>query len=472
MIKSHQKTLNRIHVALDLIAVVLSYVLAYEFRFHWLSFIEYFKEAEGSYLSFSVYMNYLWVILPGYLVIFLTNGVYRSQRSSSRFLQILQIVKINLMGLIYILAVLFIVKEIDISRWFLVMFFVINVCIDLAYRFVLRRTLRKIRKEGYNVKHVLLIGYSRTTEGLIDRMKANPHWGYNIKGILDDSMEIGTRYRGVPVLGTLDSLEEYLAQNVLDEINITMRMEDYSGLAKIVSLCEKSGVHTKFLPDYQDIIPTIPYMEDLEGLPVVHIRKVPLANDLNRILKRVMDLVLGVIALLIAALPMLIVAVIIKCTSKGPVIYKQKRVGLHNEEFMMYKFRSMRVQDETKEKTAWTTFEDPRVTPIGKFIRKTSIDELPQLFNVLKGEMSLVGPRPERPFYVEKFKEEIPRYMVKHQVRPGMTGWAQVNGYRGDTSIRKRIDHDLYYIENWTVGFDLLILFLTVFKGFINKNAY
>jgi exopolysaccharide biosynthesis polyprenyl glycosylphosphotransferase len=169
---------------------------------------------------------------------------------------------------------------------------------------------------------------------------------------------------------------------------------------------------------------------------------------------------------------MLIVAIIIKCTSKGPIFYAQKRVGFRNKEFMMYKFRSMEVQDEDKEKTEWTTFKDPRVTPIGKFIRKTSIDELPQLWNVLKGDMSLVGPRPERPFYVEKFKEEIPRYMVKHQVRPGMTGWAQVNGYRGDTSIRKRIDYDLYYIENWTPGFDLLIMFLTVFKGFINKNAY
>lgn len=472
MIKSHQKTLNRIHVALDLMMVVVSYVLAYQLRFHWLSFIDYFKEAEGSYLAFSVYASYLWVILPGYLVIFLTNGVYRSQRSSGRFLQILQIVKINTMGLVYILAVLFLVKEINISRWFLVMFFVINIVLDVFYRFCLRRTLRKIRREGYNMKHVLLVGYSRTAEGLIDRMKGNPQWGYHIRGILDDAMEAGTKYRGVPVLGGLESLEQYLAENVLDEINITMRMDDYARLAGIVAQCEKSGVHTKFLPDYQDIIPTIPYMEDLEGLPVVHIRKVPLAKDLNRVIKRAMDLVLGALALVIAAVPMFVVAIIIKATSRGPVIYKQKRVGLHNEEFMMYKFRSMEVQEEQKEKTAWTTFQDPRVTPIGKFIRKTSMDELPQLFNVLKGEMSLVGPRPERPFYVEKFKEEIPRYMVKHQVKPGMTGWAQVNGYRGDTSIRKRIDYDLYYIENWTVGFDILILFLTVFKGFINKNAY
>lgn len=169
---------------------------------------------------------------------------------------------------------------------------------------------------------------------------------------------------------------------------------------------------------------------------------------------------------------MLAAAVLIKLTSPGPVIYSQERVGLHNRPFKMYKFRSMEVQSPNQEKGQWTTAHDPRVTPVGRVIRKTSIDELPQLFNVLVGSMSLVGPRPERPFFVERFKEEIPRYMIKHQVRPGMTGWAQINGYRGDTSIEKRIEHDLYYIENWTVGLDFKILFLTVFKGFINKNAY
>jgi len=169
---------------------------------------------------------------------------------------------------------------------------------------------------------------------------------------------------------------------------------------------------------------------------------------------------------------MLIIAALIKTTSKGPLIYKQDRVGLHNKPFKMYKFRSMVVQDEKKERGGWTTQNDPRVTTVGRFIRRTSIDELPQLFNVLKGDMSLVGPRPERPQFVEKFSQEIPRYRVKHQVRPGLTGWAQVNGYRGDTSIRKRIDYDLYYIENWTFGFDIRIIFLTIFKGFVNKNAY
>ena len=169
---------------------------------------------------------------------------------------------------------------------------------------------------------------------------------------------------------------------------------------------------------------------------------------------------------------LLIVAILIRATSKGPIIFSQERIGQHNHAFKMYKFRTMYVQDTTEEKKGWTTKNDPRVTKVGRILRKTSIDELPQLFNILIGDMSLVGPRPERPQYVEKFKEEIPRYMIKHQVRPGLTGWAQINGYRGDTSIRKRIEYDIYYIENWSMSFDFKIMFLTIFKGFINENAY
>ena len=243
-------------------------------------------------------------------------------------------------------------------------------------------------------------------------------------------------------------------------------------LERIVGMCEKSGVHTKFIPDYNSVIPSKPYTEDLNGLPVINIRHVPLTNTLNSMAKRVVDIFGSLFALVLFSPVFLVVAILVKCTSPGPVIFKQERVGLHNKPFHMYKFRTMEVQKPSKEQSKWTTKDDPRVTKVGKVLRRTSIDELPQFFNVLMGDMSMVGPRPERPFFVEKFKEEIPRYMIKHQVRPGITGWAQINGYRGDTSIRRRIDCDLYYIENWTMGLDFKILFLTIFKGFINKNAY
>jgi Undecaprenyl-phosphate glucose phosphotransferase len=334
------------------------------------------------------------------------------------------------------------------------------------------QTLMIVRKRGYNLKHVILVGYSRASEAYIDRIFANPQWGYYIHGILDNNMEIGTRYKKVPVIGRLEQLEEYLVKMSLDEIAITLNIKEYDMLEKVVTICEKSGVHTKFIPDYYNFFPTRPYTEDLYGLPVINIRNVPLSNTFNWIIKRLVDIIGSIVGLVICAIPMLIVAILIKLTSKGPVIFSQVRVGKNNKTFKMYKFRSMVLQTDEEEEKAWTTKHDPRVTGIGRFIRRTSIDELPQLFNILKGDMSLVGPRPERPQFVERFKEEIPRYMIKHQVPPGLTGWAQINGYRGNTSITKRIEHDLYYIENWTLGFDFKIMFLTIFKGFINKNAY
>jgi Undecaprenyl-phosphate glucose phosphotransferase len=318
----------------------------------------------------------------------------------------------------------------------------------------------------------LLVGYSRAAEGFIDRVKQNPEWGYWIHGILDDNLVLDTDYKGVKVTGAVLDLEDIINENDYDEIVITLSLDEYEKFEDIVNICEKSGVHTKFVPDYNNMVSTVPYIEDLYGLPVINIRNVPLTNTSNLFIKRAMDIIIGSISLIISLIPMLIIGIIIKCTSKGPALFSQIRVGKHGKEFKMFKFRSMYLEDPEKEKEEWTTRGDKRVTPIGRFIRKTSLDELPQLFNVLGGSMSLVGPRPERPQFVEKFKEEVPRYMIKHQVRPGMTGWAQINGLRGDTSIRKRIEYDLYYIENWSVGLDIKILFLTIFKGFINKNAY
>lgn len=208
------------------------------------------------------------------------------------------------------------------------------------------------------------------------------------------------------------------------------------------------------------------------GLPVINIRYVPLTNTINWVAKRTVDIIGSTLGIILSSPIMIAAAIAVKCSGDGPVIFKQERVGLHNKTFKMYKFRTMEMQKPSAEQKGWTVKDDPRVTKAGKILRKTSLDELPQLFNILMGEMSLVGPRPERPQFVDKFKEEIPRYMVKHQVRPGLTGWAQVNGYRGDTSIRKRIEYDLYYIENWSMAFDIRIMFLTIFKGFINKNAY
>ena len=328
------------------------------------------------------------------------------------------------------------------------------------------------RKKGRNIKHTVFIGFSTSAAAYIDRIKSNPQWGLKVHGIFDDLVSDNFEYRGIKKIGTLSDLAAYLEKTSLDEVAITLNLNEYHKLEQIVAICEKSGVHTKFVPDYYNFISTNPYTEDLDGLPVINIRNVPLTNTMNKLIKRLIDIIGSIIALILFSPIMLIVAILVKKSSPGPIIYSQERIGLGNKPFKMYKFRSMGVQDPKKEAKEWTTKNDVRVTPVGRVIRKTSLDELPQFWNVLKGDMSLIGPRPERPLFVEKFKEEIPRYMIKHQVRPGITGWAQVNGFRGDTSIRSRIEHDLYYIENWSLGLDIKILFLTFFKGFVNKNAY
>lgn len=469
MIKDNQRYFNRLHVVIDAVVICIAYVLAWIYKFLIL------KDQRG--LTLAQYCVALIGIIPLYLMLYLACNLYTSKRVQGRRLEGGNIVKANTIGILIVMAAFFPLRDVIepikyYSRWMLAYFYVINIVLEIIARNLIRWCLRKIRRKGFNLRHLIFVGYSGAAEAFIDRILANPQWGYKISGILDDNKEPGYTYKGIAVLGSTDELEKILENNRLDEIALTLALREYYKLKRIVAICEKSGVHTKFVPDYNDIIPTRPYTEDLLGLPVVNIRHVPLTNSFNMICKRAMDIVGAIVAIIIFSPVMLVTAVLVKTTSKGPLIYKQERVGLHNQTFQMYKFRSMEVQSAKSEKRAWTVRDDPRVTKVGRVIRKTSIDELPQLFNILKGDMSLVGPRPERPQYVEKFREEIPRYMIKHQVRPGMTGWAQVNGYRGDTSIRKRIEHDLYYIENWTIGLDIKILFLTVFKGFINKNAY
>ena len=472
MIKDNQKKFNGFHVVLDGLVIILAYVIAWLLLLlgNWI-FSPYKQVLPPQY-----YFAALLLILPTYLLLYGIFQLYAPKRVQERRYEFTNILKANVLGLLLFTLSLFLVKKnpyfSEFSTRLVFYFFAANVILETAERNLIRMALHSMRTKGYNQKHILLIGYSRAAEGFIERVRMNPEWGYQIKGILDNKKEWGYEFKGIHVIGKVSDLDEILALNSLDEIAITLSISEYADLERIVASCEKSGVHTKFIPDYNNMIPTRPYIEDLQGLPVVNIRRVPLTDPVNAMLKRAVDIFGAAFALLVFSPIMLLTVILIKLTAPGPLIYKQERVGLHNRSFHMYKFRSMVVQAPSEEKMKWTTKHDSRVTPVGRFIRKTSIDEMPQFLNVLRGDMSLVGPRPERPLFVDKFKEEIPRYMIKHQVRPGITGWAQVNGLRGDTSITKRIEHDLYYIENWTLGFDIKILFLTMFKGFINKNAY
>ncbi len=472
MIKNNQQMLNRLHVFLDVLVITISYA------FSWVCLVvgnRLFSPDRGL-LAPEYYFMALIGIIPLYLTLYACFRLYEPKRRQMRRIEFANIFKANLLGMMILTMIFFLFRQNPYFQVFssrmILYFFAINTTASTVERTAIRVLLRAMRAKGYNQKHILLVGFSRTAEGFIDRVAGNPEWGCHIWGILDDNLEEGYTYRKIPVIGSIDKLESILDLNTLDEIAITLAIEEYAKLEHIVAICEKSGVHTMFLPDYNNLIPTRPYTEDLQGLPLINIRYVPLNSFFNRAVKRLVDIVGSLAGIVLFSPVMLVTAVMIKITSPGPLIFSQERVGLHNRTFRMYKFRSMEVQKPDDEQDKWTTPHDPRVTPFGKLIRRLSIDETPQFFNVLKGDMSLVGPRPERPFFVERFKEEIPRYMIKHQVRPGMTGWAQVNGFRGDTSITKRIEHDLYYIENWTLGLDFKIMFMTIFRGFINKNAY
>ncbi|MBQ6550551.1 MAG: undecaprenyl-phosphate glucose phosphotransferase [Lachnospiraceae bacterium] len=475
MIRDNQHKVNILRVILDLITIVAAYFLTMLLFFH----VFPPDSSLGGVFSAEVpreeYVMAILYIAPLHLIIYWIHRLYRYMRVTGRRHEAFVIFRANLIAVLIIVMVFYLfVKSyaVHFSRVFLAEFGVINTLAVILMRNLMRLVVISFRKKGYNRRTVLLVGQSKGAAGFLERVRSNPQWGYVIYGILDDELPAGSEYEGIPVLGPVTKLAEILSKNEVDEVMVTLKLSEYDFLPEVVSVSEKAGMQTKFVPDYGNLMSAHPYTEDLVGLPVVYIRNVPLEEPFNSFLKRTVDIIGSLFALIVFSPVMLVTAICVKLSSPGPVIFRQERVGLHNKNFVMYKFRSMGVQKKEAEAKEWTTKNDPRVTGIGKLIRKTSIDELPQFYNVLKGDMSMVGPRPERPQFVEQFKEEIPRYMIKHQVRPGMTGWAQVNGLRGDTSIEARIDYDIYYIENWTLSLDFKILFLTFFKGFMNKNAY
>lgn len=464
MIKENQKYLNRLQILLDLSLVVVAMAVSYWGRF---VLLDGSRSLSGEQMQRVVFWT---VVLYG--VLYSRMGLYQPKRRESLLKECREILQANSLGLVCLMVAFFFFKLVDFSRGQLIIFFVTNVVLMILERSCVRLVLRRFRSQGFNLRHCLVIGANEISDDFLNRVEKNKHWGYHIEGILDNWIVPAKEYRGYPVLGRIDNLVEVLLKRYFDLVIIALTSEDAEDLGYILAQCEKAGVKSNVIPYYYKYVPTQPYMDDLDGLPVIDTRRVPLDNWFKNALKRAFDIVFASVAILVTSPVMLFSVLMIKLTSPGPVIFYQERVGLNRKKFMMYKFRSMRVQTDEEERVQWTTKDDPRKTKWGAFMRKTSIDELPQFFNVLKGDMSVVGPRPERPFFVEKFREEIPRYMIKHQVRPGITGWAQVNGLRGDTSIEERINYDLYYIENWTFLFDLQIIFMTVFKGLVNKNAY
>ncbi len=461
MIKENQALLNRLHVLSDGAILYLSLPIAFWIRFYILP---------GGQISVPLrqYLVLGVVLTAVQLFAYAAFGLYQSFRKVRLRRELERLWLAGALVLVLLLGFLFVQRYIDFSRLTLVIWFFLSTGALSCKRVALRRGLRYIRRKGYNLKHVLLIGGGEMARAYWEAVRGDRELGYTVEGYVSPRAEEGMGE--LRWLGGHEELERRLEEGRPDEAVCAIGAEDYGRLPEIISACEKTGTKLSIIPFYAKYIPSEPRFDELDGIPLLNLRHIPLDDWANAFCKRAMDIA-GSLALILLTSPvMLACAIGVKLSSPGPVIFKQERVGRNKERFYMYKFRSMRVNGGAD--TAWSRDHDGRRTRFGAFMRKCSLDELPQFFNVLKGEMSLVGPRPEIPYYVERFKEDVPLYMVKHQVRPGITGWAQVNGLRGDTSIRARVEHDIYYIEHWSLLFDIEILLMTVFGGkFVNSEA-
>ena len=457
MIKENQKLLNITNAILDGALIFLSFCFAYFIRFQMLSGTD--------ALGFYTYLQLSTVIVPSLLFLYALVGLYDSFRGKRFTKELEMILQANTIGMIALLAVQYIMWNVHVSRMVLAIFYVLATGSVSVKRWAMRKLLKHYRSLGYNQKHVLIVGSDKSALRYYSAIRKDLTLGLTPAGYISATNKALGKLRR---LGGFDKLEEVLTNLEVDEVVAALSLEETSYIAQVIQDCEKHGVKLSLIPFYADYMSSHPYIDEVNGIPLMNIRRIPLDNKANAFVKRSMDIVGSLILILLSSPLMLIAAIGTKLSSPGPVIFKQKRVGLNKKIFTMYKFRSMRVND--RETSGWSTNQDPRKTKFGAFIRKCSIDELPQFFNVLRGDMSLVGPRPELPHFVEQFKESIPLYMVKHQVRPGITGWAQVNGYRGDTSIEERIRHDIFYIENWSPLLDIRILLMTVFKVFNSEK--
>ena len=460
MIKENQKVLNTFNVISDGVIVFLMLPLAFFLRFFVLP---------GGVVGVPL-REYLFIdaVLTGVsLFIYASFGLYRSFRHVPLTRELSRLGSANLLVLVLLMSYLFLQKEIDYSRVVLALYLLLTVLALGVKRIALRMFLRHLRATGYNQKHILLIGAGPVAESYLKAISADRDLGYHAIGYVSTTQNPNSP---LSHLGSLDELAAVLEQYHPDEVVSAVEVEDFRRTAEIIVACETAGIKLSIIPFFADFMPSNPQFDHVGGVPLLNIRRIPLDNWANAFVKRTMDIVGSGLLLILTSPIMLFCAVGVKLSSPGPIFFKQERVGRNKQNFYMYKFRSMRVNSQ--QNTGWSSKHDSRKTKFGAFLRKFSLDEFPQFLNVLKGDMSLVGPRPEVPFYVEQFKHEVPLYMVKHQVRPGITGWAQVNGLRGDTSIKARIEHDVYYIEHWSVLLDIKILFMTLFGGkFMNEES-
>lgn len=460
MLKKHENTFSLFQKTLDSVIVLLCWFAAFAFRFYFMA------ETQTSGMdSLLINLSPFLVILTLYF--FHQNGLYRSYRFSKRIKEILAVFKGNTQAFLGIIILLYFFAPDRISRIMLASYFVISQISLILGRLLVRNVLRRLRAKGLNLRHVLLIGNGPQMEEYLKTIRKFKDSGINILGIIDGP-NIAQKFQLKELKMEVLEAKEKLSP---DLITISYSGKESHKIDEVLKYSHNDVIPIQILPNlgFSFIGHKI---EDFDGIPLLNVNQ-PIFNGIELGLKRFFDFSASLIGLIIISPLLFVLAILVKLTSKGPIFYGQNRLGLDGHHFKMWKFRSMKVAAlNATDAPTWTVENDPRRTKYGTFLRKTSLDELPQLWNVLIGDMSLVGPRPEQPHWVDKFRHEIPAYMLRHKVRCGITGWAQINGWRGDTSLHKRIECDIFYIKHWSFWFDIKILFLTFWKGFINKNAY
>jgi Undecaprenyl-phosphate glucose phosphotransferase len=450
----------------DMVLLAGSWLAAYWFRFHGS------LEASQGIPDFRPYAELLLAILPIHLLLYRARGLYQPWRAGTLGREVAAVMAANVTGIVTLVFLSFFLRSYFYSRGVLIFFFLFGTSSVVAFRIALRGGLRTLRRRGYNLRYVIVAGAGELAVRVIERLHAHPETGLRVVGVLtDDGAAHRRELHGVPVLGHYSELKRLLAEKRRDLLVVALPASESHQLAKILTDVEDELVNVRVVPDLPAIITLRSQVEDLDGIPLISLREGPLVGW-AAVRKRIFDVVVSGLVLVATSPVLALIAAAVRVRSGRPVLFRQERMGLDGRVFQMIKFRSMERGAEDATGPVWTVAHDRRRTRLGAFLRRTSLDELPQLWNVLRGDMSLVGPRPERPVFIEQFRREIPGYMLRHKIKAGVTGWAQVHGWRGNTSLHERVEHDLYYIQNWSLTLDLRILWLTLWRGILHRNAY
>jgi Undecaprenyl-phosphate glucose phosphotransferase len=454
---------------LGLTAFLVAYLLRFEIL-HSLLPVHKGVPPFGQYLRIAPFIG---LLVP---IAFQVQGLYRLRRGRSRvddffgvFVGTILAVVLGLGGTLYYQTYYTAepLKDVglyEVSQWVWLLFLTLNVAFSYSSRELVREALERRWRAGIGLKRVLIAGAGDLGRVVADKVLEHRELGFKIVGFLDDRMGDHIGYRGIPLLGTLSDADDVIRREHVDHLYVALPLDEHVKMLGLVETTNREGVDVHVVPDLLQFIALRARLENLDGVPIISLNDVPL-RGFNSLLKRAIDIGISACALSVMAVPFAIIALFIKRASPGSVFYTQERMGLDGKAFNVYKFRSMTEGAEDDTGPVWARDDDPRATSVGRWLRRFDVDELPQLWNVLRGDMSIVGPRPERPYFVEQFKHRIPQYMLRHKVKAGITGWAQVNGWRGNTSLEKRIEYDLYYIENWSVGLDIKIMWLTLVRG-------